>query len=105
MKPWEETWEAEIWMHDGQQRPIWCVQSNHKPDKLPDPIFEMNEADGLAHAKLAAAAPEMARLLLDIVQAFEEGCSAGEVGDRLASTLNDSTGVVTVLKKAGVLGC
>lgn len=69
MKPHEETWEPLIWMHDGQQRPLWAIQSDHhkhfETDKVRTPFCEF-EADEGPRAKLAAAAPEMARLLLEL---------------------------------------
>lgn len=64
MKPWEETWVPSLWRHDGQQRPMWAVEPA-TPDPLDgEPIFEFNDPDQEPRAKLAAAAPEMARLLL-----------------------------------------
>jgi hypothetical protein len=67
MKPWEEDWYPLIWMHDGNQRPIWAVESktNKRPGP-PGPLLECNDPDEEGVARLAAAAPLMARMLLTL---------------------------------------
>lgn len=92
MKPWEETWEfaseaqtggnAEVHYGDSQQ----CVA----PFMFDEP------------ARLAAAAPEMARLLKDAYENTRDGnemCFA--CGGR--SGHQESCALVAVLRKAGVL--
>lgn len=80
MKPWEETWEAIIWMHDVEQRPIWAVETNHNPPRAGEvelPICEFSPGDA-ERAKLAAAAPEMARMLLELEWHHAECLVCGE---------------------------
>ncbi len=93
MKVWEETWEAQRYViemaGDARRHLGQFVDDEDDPN---DPACDRNRAT------LAAAAPEMARLLLDIVGRFERGDSAGEIGDWLA----DSDEMVTALRKAGV---
>lgn len=66
MKPWEETWRAEIWTHDVGD-PIWAIWTDAPREVVsvgvPFAEFDRNEPE---RAKLAAAAPEMARLLLEL---------------------------------------
>ena len=95
MKPWEETWTPTIWMHDHNQDPLWALETNHAPPKagvieVPFCEFEANMGD---HAKLAAAAPEMARLLLELHDEHRLG----------SSHIPHSRTIAAVLRKAGVL--
>jgi hypothetical protein len=93
--PWipDETWTADDLEVSG---------THEDCEAFPVAYFE-GTAMGPDKARLAAAAPDMARLMLEIVRSFEEGCSAGEVGDMLASRLELPDGIVGVLRKAGVL--
>ena len=79
-KPWEETWAAvsaaetnglnELHWGDGQH---WCMQWGE-------------DDDDLRACRLAAAAPEMARLLLGILNQDSLGYSPGEDEIRAALT-------------------
>ena len=82
VKPWEETWtESEVWTFDQDDSPF---------DEV------------CTRVKLAAAAPEMARLLLDLEWMGEPG------GYRCPSCADyhrhrPNCRLVAVLRKAGVL--
>ncbi len=86
-KPHEETWAAEVYMHDHNQDRVWsigvvpCEPHQHFAE-----VFDGNDA----RAQLAAAAPEMARVLLEM-------CGAELLPPPLEARL------VAALKKAGVL--
>jgi hypothetical protein len=92
MKPHEETWTRVLWMHDHNQEPIYGIESDAIPKKVDDHFCEFSAGEH-ARSQLAAAAPEMARLL--------RACL-----DRLSDTsypdpmLDD---IRAVLKKAGAL--
>ena len=93
MKAYEENWGHLIWMHDHNQRPIWAVDSanNKRPGTAPGALFEFNDPDERDAAMLAAAAPDMARLLLP-----------GAVGQGTHFCIPRDA-LIAVLVKAGVL--
>jgi hypothetical protein len=65
MKTHEETWTRVLWMHDHNQDPIYGIESDAIPKKVDDHFCEFSAGEH-ARSQLAAAAPEMARLLLDV---------------------------------------
>ena len=99
-RPHEETWEASVWLHDDQQRPLWSVCDVDAHGTRGE-LCEFGHDE--ARARLAAAAPEMARALL----AVERSCGTCICGadDRYGSKdieHFDDCALVAALRKAGV---
>lgn len=90
MKPWEEKWEA------GDIYDAVHIQYDEPDGDQLD--MRYGRGDAMGRCQLAAAAPEMARFLLEIVHRMRHG-SAGEVGDWLA----EGDELFAVLRKAGVI--
>jgi hypothetical protein len=110
MKPWEETWEA-----DAEARHLHYNGANVlvpggqiRLGEEHETWWEATEAD-VDRARLIAAAPEMARLLLELQDFEGAGCVAcGHVscGDETCKDHEPHSAncpIVAVLRKAGVL--
>jgi hypothetical protein len=95
MKPWEETWGfAATGCHDGSHRGddlTYCVAFGHGDEEV-------------ARARLAAAAPDMARLLLALEVVGDDGPGFCPACGRLRpdEPHKDDCRWVAVLRKAGV---
>lgn len=105
MKPWEETWRwnglhpLDVFGPDGG-------------DLLFEGAVIRNDSDGPERAKLAAAAPEMARLLLELEWAdprnhwSDDGANSNGCcvcGEYKKDGHKPDCALVAVLRKAGVL--
>lgn len=96
MKPWEQTW---IW--DDDSREILRLKTNGAPDVC-DPVVETDSGvygPRVGERELIAAAPEMARLIFDVIGDGHDYCPwCGGVNNKH----HDGCEAVRVLAKAGV---
>jgi hypothetical protein len=100
MKIHEETWTRVLWMHDHNQEPIYGIESDAIPKKVDDHFCEFSAGEH-ARSQLAAAAPEMARLLLEF---YDRACPSINCNGPFDDGTHDATCEVRiVLVKAGVL--
>ncbi len=91
MKPWEETWrQSEAYPED--------VFGREGGDILFEGVECSDQAHSHARAQLAAAAPEMARLLLELEWDHAECNICGGTHEH-----ESDCRLVAVLRKAGVL--
>lgn len=104
MKPWEETWRANA-IKDTTDN-VDITTGNH--ERIFHSINDADESDAAwARLQLAAAAPEMARLLLAMHERHSHGrlsewCPAPGCGVGAGGHEPDCA-LVAVLRKAGVL--
>ncbi len=83
MKPWEETWSADVWTHGSNMDRVWTINVDPKPAGLATHFAEVFDDDD-ARASLIAAAPEMARALL-LIYGGKAPVSMGIIREALRS--------------------
>ena len=102
MKPWEETWES-YWDSD-------YAVTLKRSDGARLGIISAGGPEGVARAKLAAAAPDLARVLLDLERqgVFHQrqcsSCFQHNPGDPVPTVVEHRSGckLDAALRKAGV---
>jgi hypothetical protein len=106
MSPWEETWELDAppqaWPYNGARvtTPDGDVQFGEEHGPRGESWHEATEAQA-ARARLAAAAPEMARALLRFMYDREDGACLG-CGVYSTMEHKDRCIIAVALRKAGV---
>jgi len=92
MKPWDETWTAD-WHYDYS---VTILRDN----SFRVALFNAGGPEGVARAKLAAAAPDMARLLLTLEWSSGDFCPC--CGQKDGSEHLSHCEWLAVMRKAGV---